>query len=209
MAISATQIDGGQTLPIAEHFYTIQGEGRNAGRAAYFIRLAGCDVGCTFCDAKYAMAAREEQLMSIKELIAKITATSARLAIITGGEPLLYPLAPLTDALHAVGLKVGIETSGTHPLSGSFDWICLSPKPQKPPTTEALLRADELKVVVCRKEDIQWAEQCATRVKEGCRLYLQPEWSVVNEATELVVEWVKAHPKWQISIQSHKYINIP
>ncbi len=202
-------LQGGCRLPLVEDFYTIQGEGRHAGKPAYFIRLGGCDVGCRWCDAKYTWNPKMYPPTDIKTVVERACACSAQAIVITGGEPLLYPLGPLTRALHERGLEIFIETSGTHPLSGEFDWVCLSPKRQMPPLDEAFARADELKVIVQSSDDFAWAEQCAARVGRRCRLYLQPEWSVYEKIIGQMVEYAKADPRWNISIQIHKFMHIP
>lgn len=202
-------LQGGCRLPLVEDFYTIQGEGRHAGKPAYFIRLGGCDVGCRWCDAKYTWNPKMYPPTDIKTVVERACACSAQAIVITGGEPLLYPLGPLTRALHERGLEIFIETSGTHPLSGEFDWVCLSPKRQMPPLDEAFARADELKVIVQSSDDFAWAEQCAARVGRRCRLYLQPEWSVYEKIIGQMVEYAKADSRWNISIQIHKFMHIP
>ncbi len=202
-------LDGGRLLPLVEDFYTIQGEGYHTGKAAYFIRLGGCDVGCRWCDAKYTWNPRLYPPVEVATIVARATACAAQAVVVTGGEPLLYPLGVLTSELHARGLELFLETSGSHPFSGEFDWVCLSPKRQQPPLEEAYVRADELKVIVERAEDFAWAEQNAARVRPECRLYVQPEWSVSEQVMPLLVEYVKANPRWNISIQSHKYMHIP
>ncbi|WP_346297974.1 7-carboxy-7-deazaguanine synthase QueE [Alistipes sp.] len=202
-------LDGGRLLPLVEDFYTIQGEGYHTGKAAYFIRLGGCDVGCRWCDAKYTWNPRLYPPVEVATIVARATACAAQAVVVTGGEPLLYPLGVLTSELHARGLELFLETSGSHPFSGEFDWVCLSPKRQQPPLEEAYARADELKVIVERAEDFAWAEQNAARVRPECRLYVQPEWSVSEQVMPLLVEYVKANPRWNISIQSHKYMHIP
>lgn len=196
-------------LSVMEHFYTIQGEGFHQGKAAYFIRLGGCDVGCVWCDVKESWNAAAHPQFSIGELVDLVTATAARLVVITGGEPLMHPLDELTQSLRGAGLEVNLETSGSHPLSGSWNWICLSPKKFKAPLDSILNRADELKVVIFHPSDFEWAEKYAALMNPGCRLYLQPEWDKASTVTPLIVEYVKAHPKWQISTQVHKYIQIP
>ena len=203
------QLDGGRCLPLVEDFYTIQGEGFHAGKPAYFIRLEGCDVGCRWCDAKYTWNPRLYPPTGIETVIARATACPAQAIVITGGEPLLYPLGPLTGALRDRGLEIFLETSGSHPFSGEFDWVCLSPKRQSPPLDEAFERADELKVIVESEDDFAWAERNAARVRPGCRLYLQPEWSVAERVMPAIVEYAKAHPQWNVSIQTHKYMHIP
>ena len=202
-------LDGGRKLPLVEDFYTIQGEGFHAGKPAYFIRLGGCDVGCRWCDAKYTWNPRLYPPVGIERIVGRATGCPARAIVITGGEPLLYPLGPLTGILRERGLEIFLETSGSHPFSGCFDWVCLSPKRQQPPLEAAYARADELKVIVEREEDFDWAEQNARRVRRSCRLYLQPEWSVAERMMPRIVEYAKEHPAWSISIQSHKYMRIP
>lgn len=202
-------LDGGRLLPLVEDFYTIQGEGYHTGKAAYFIRLGGCDVGCRWCDAKYTWNPRLYPPVEVATIVARATACAAQAVVVTGGEPLLYPLGVLTLELRARGLELFLETSGSHPFSGEFDWVCLSPKRQQPPLEEAYVRADELKVIVERAEDFAWAEQNAARVRPECRLYVQPEWSVSEQVMPLLVEYVKANPRWNISIQAHKYMHIP
>ena len=202
-------LDEGRRLPLVEDFYTIQGEGYHAGKPAYFIRLGGCDVGCSWCDAKYTWNPRLYPPTPIETVVERAASYPARAIVLTGGEPLLYPLDPLTDALHARGLEIFLETSGSHPFSGRFDWVCLSPKRRQPPLKEAYARADELKVIVEREEDFAWAEENACEVSLRCRLFLQPEWSVSERVMPLLVEYAKANPRWNISIQTHKYMHIP
>lgn len=202
-------LEGGRLLPLVEDFYTIQGEGYHAGKPAYFIRLGGCDVGCRWCDAKFTWNAKLYPPTPITEVVERAAALPAQAIVITGGEPTLYPLEPLTEALKARGLEIFIETSGTHPLSGLIDWVCLSPKRQQPPHKSVLERADELKVIIETADDIAWAEENARAVRTDCRLYLQPEWSQYQAITPLLVEYAKAHPQWNISIQSHKFMHIP
>ena len=195
-------LDGGRLLPLVEDFYTIQGEGFHAGKPAYFIRLGGCDVGCRWCDAKYTWNPKLYPPTDVRTVIDRALACPAQ-AI----EPLLYPLGVLTETLHEKGLQIFLETSGTHPFSGYFDWVCLSPKRQQPPLDEALERAHELKVIVESESDFEWAERNAARAE--CMLYLQPEWSVAERVMPAMVEYAKTHPKWNISIQTHKYMHIP
>lgn len=199
----------GERLPVVEDFYTVQGEGRHTGRAAYFIRLAGCGARCPWCDAAYTWQASQYPPVPIGEVLERLAATPAEAAVITGGEPLLHPLGPLTEVLHARGIEVLLETAGTHPFSGRFDWVCLSPKPQAPPLDEAFARADELKVVIASEADFAWAEQNAARIRPVCQRYLQPEWSAADRMLPQIVDYVKAHPAWRISLQTHKYLNIP
>lgn len=201
--------DGGRLLPLVEDFYTIQGEGFHAGKPAYFIRLGGCDVGCSWCDAKYTWDPKRYPPVDIRTIIDRATACPAQAIVITGGEPLLYPLDRLTGELHDRGLQIFLETSGTRPFSGRFDWVCLSPKRQHAPLPEAFARAHELKVIVESAEDFAWAERNAAQAGPACPLYLQPEWSVAEKVMPVIVEYVKAHPQWNISIQAHKYMHIP
>jgi len=200
---------GIQTLPVMEHFYTIQGEGYHQGRAAYFIRLGGCDVGCVWCDVKESWDFDKHPHYAVDELVEQVKATPSHLAVITGGEPLLHPLDDLTIALKEAGIQTNIETSGSSPLSGHWDWICLSPKKFKAPLPEAIAAANELKVIVYNKSDFAWGEQFAARVSPSCKLYLQPEWSKALEMTPLIVDYIKANPQWELSLQLHKYINVP
>lgn len=192
-----------------EHFYTLQGEGMHSGRASYFIRLGGCDVGCVWCDVKDSWDADKHPKMTVDEIVMAAMRHSARLAVITGGEPAMYNLSALCDALHAAGFTVHIETSGAYPIVGAIDWVTLSPKKFKPPVQAALDKADELKVVVFNKSDFAWAEEHAAKVPDTCKLYLQPEWSKKDNITQMVIDYILAHPQWELSLQTHKYINIP
>ena len=196
-------------LPVMESFYTIQGEGFYQGRAAYFIRLGGCDVGCVWCDVKESWDANKHPQVNIVELVKQVKSTPAELVVVTGGEPLLHNLTTLTNKLQAAGLQTNIETSGSSPLSGSWDWICLSPKKFKAPLPEVVPFANELKIIVFNKTDFKWAEEFAAQVSPNCKLYLQPEWSKSEEITALIVDYIKANPKWELSLQLHKYINVP
>ena len=198
-----------EQLPVMEHFYTIQGEGGHQGRAAYFIRLGGCDVGCVWCDVKDSWDASKHPMMAINDLVNIVAATPATLVVITGGEPLMHNLAALTNALQAKGFETNIETSGSHPLSGNWNWICLSPKKFKAPLPEVMPFANELKVVVFNDSDFLWAEKYAALVTPACKLYLQPEWDKAAIVTPSIIEYIKAYPKWQLSLQIHKYINVP
>ncbi|GAA4464519.1 7-carboxy-7-deazaguanine synthase QueE [Nemorincola caseinilytica] len=195
--------------PVMEHFYTLQGEGLYTGNAAYFIRLGGCDVGCVWCDVKESWDAAAHPLMTNVEIAQIAAAHEGRIAVITGGEPAMHDLAPLCDVLHEAGFRVHIETSGAHPLRGDVDFVTLSPKKFKAPLDECLAKADELKVVVYHRSDLEWAEQHAAKVRPECRLYLQPEWSKRDAITPLLTDHIKLHPRWQLSLQTHKYINIP
>jgi organic radical activating enzyme len=207
-----------QTLPVMESFYTIQGEGFHQGRAAYFIRLGGCDVGCVWCDVKESWNAAMHPKYSIEKIVAnaknaidsaKSIAMKRNLAVITGGEPLLHSLDELTTQLQAAGFETNIETSGSSPLSGQWDWICLSPKKFKQPLPEILPLANELKVIVFNASDFDWAETYASQVSPSCKLYLQPEWDKASAVTPLIIDYIKQHPQWQLSLQIHKYINVP
>ncbi len=196
-------------LPVMEHFYTLQGEGFHQGRAAYFIRLGGCDVGCVWCDVKDSWDADKHPKYSIEQLVQEVKKTATELVVITGGEPLMHNLNALTASLKAAGIQTNIETSGAHPLSGYWDWICLSPKKFKEPLPGILPHAHELKVVVFNKSDFEWAEKYAALVSPTCKLYLQPEWDKAAQVTPLIIEYIKAHPQWELSLQVHKYINVP
>lgn len=196
-------------LPVMEHFYTIQGEGYYQGHAAYFIRLGGCDVGCVWCDVKESWDADKHPLYSIDEMVGWVVDAKAPLAVITGGEPLLHQLDELTQALQLKGIKTNVETSGSSPLSGSWDWICVSPKKFKAPLVDVVLKANELKIVVFNKTDFDWAEKHAALVNPNCKLYLQPEWDKSKEILPQIIDYVKANPTWEISLQVHKYMDIP
>lgn len=196
-------------LPVMEQFYTIQGEGFNTGRAAYFIRLGGCDVGCVWCDVKESWDADAHPRQAVAGLVAAVLAHPGRNVVVTGGEPLMHDCGPLTAALHAAGCQTWIETSGAHPLSGRWDWVCVSPKKFKAPRPEVLAAAHELKVVVFNESDFAWAEAHAAAVPPTARLYLQPEWSRAARVTPAIIDYVKANPRWQVSLQTHKYLDIP
>lgn len=198
-----------QTLPVMESFYTIQGEGYYQGRAAWFIRLGGCDVGCVWCDVIESWDAEAHPRFTIREIVAKATEVPCRLAVITGGEPTLYDLAELTRQLHENGFQTNIETSGAHELTGDFDWVCLSPKKFKSPVESVLQKADELKIIIYNKSDFNWGESFAAKMRKDCRLFLQPEWSRAEQMTPLIVDYIKKNPGWELSLQIHKYINVP
>lgn len=207
--MSEISLDAGRKLPLVEDFYTIQGEGYHTGKPAYFIRLGGCDVGCKWCDAKFTWNPKQFPPVDVEEIIARAVSYPAQAIVVTGGEPFLYPLDYLTDRLHEEGLQIFLETSGSHQPSGSFDWVCLSPKRQQPPVEAAFGLANELKVIIEKEEDFEWAELNAAKVGEGCMLFMQPEWSRYEELTPLIVEYVKNNPKWNISVQTHKFMHIP
>jgi 7-carboxy-7-deazaguanine synthase len=192
-----------------EAFYTLQGEGHHSGRAAYFIRLGGCDVGCVWCDVKESWNAANHPQKTISAIVAAAAAHPGRIAVVTGGEPLMHNCDELTRQLHAKGFSAHIETSGAHPLSGDWDWICLSPKKFKPPLPAILPLASELKVVIYNKHDFAWAEQYARLVSPRCKLFLQPEWDKSSVVIPLIVDYIKENPRWQFSLQTHKHINVP
>ena len=192
-----------------EHFYTIQGEGFYQGRAAYFVRLGGCDVGCTWCDVKESWLAEKHPLWTVDEIVAEVKKAGAKLCVVTGGEPLMYNLEALTGALHKNQIQTNIETSGAYPLSGDWDWICVSPKKFKKPLDECLKACNELKTVIFHRNDIRWAEENAAKTSAGCKLFLQPEWSKEKEMLPVIIDYVKQNQQWEISLQVHKYMDIP
>lgn len=198
-----------EVLPVMEDFYTIQGEGYYQGHAAYFIRLGGCDVGCVWCDVKESWDASAHPLCRVDLITEKAVGSGSKIAVITGGEPAMYDLSEISSALRRVGLRTHIETSGVYPLTGTWDWICFSPKKFKSPDRSILKRADELKIIIYNKSDFVWAEEFAEQVRSSCHLFLQPEWSKEKEMLPLIIDYVKANPKWQVSLQVHKYMNIP
>lgn len=196
-------------IPVMEHFYTLQGEGYYTGNAAYFVRLAGCDIGCTWCDVKESWTVEKSQLIEIDKLIKVIKSTFTPIVVITGGEPTMYNLAPFVQKLKDEKIKVNIETAGVYPITGDLDWICLSPKKFKKPLNENYRLAHELKVIVYHPSDLKWAEQEAEKTAEHCRLYLQPEWSKKEKLLPQIINYIKDNPKWKLSLQTHKYIDIP
>ncbi|MCR5453628.1 MAG: 7-carboxy-7-deazaguanine synthase QueE [Bacteroidales bacterium] len=199
----------GIELPVSEEFYSVQGEGCNTGRAAYFIRLAGCDVRCPFCDSKATWKISDQQLYSlVADIAARAAATPCRNVVVTGGEPLMHNLDPLCAALKEHQFSIWLETSGTHRLSGSFDWICVSPKPFKPPLDEVLAHANELKIIVENAESLAMAAHYAQKVSSDCTLLLQAEWDHREAAHKIIFDYVLEHPEWRISIQTHKSLNI-
>lgn len=203
------QFDSGKRLPLVEEFYTLQGEGYHTGRAAYFIRIGGCDVGCDWCDSKLSWNPELFPPVSVDEIIAHAESFPGRAIVVTGGEPSLYPLDYLCSAFKRKGFQTFIETSGAYNLTGQWDWICLSPKRQQPPVNGVHLKADELKVIISEPDDIIWAEENAQYVKSSCQLYLQPEWSKFNSIIPWLVDYAMNNPKWKISLQSHKFMHIP
>jgi 7-carboxy-7-deazaguanine synthase len=198
-----------QSLPLMESFYTIQGEGAFTGHAAYFIRLGGCDVGCVWCDVKESWDVGKHPLRSVVDMTKEASNSGSKIVVITGGEPAMHDLTELTASLKNAGLRTHIETSGAHPLTGHWDWVCLSPKKFKQPLPEVYSKADELKIIVYNRTDLEWAVAEAAKVRPGCKYFLQPEWSREKEMLPLIVDFVKLHPSWQISLQTHKYMNIP
>jgi organic radical activating enzyme len=206
MPVQTVHIAG---LPVMEAFYTIQGEGFHQGKAAYFIRLGGCDVGCVWCDVKESWDVTKHPVLPIDQIVREAEKHPGRLAVITGGEPLMHPLQSLTNALHDAGFETNIETSGAYPLSGEWDWICLSPKKFKSPLPDIVPLANELKVVIYNKTDFEWAEKYAALVNSTCKLYLQPEWDKSGDMTPLIIEYIKNNPQWEFSLQLHKYIHVP
>jgi len=206
----STQVpEDGSLLPLMEDFYTIQGEGFHSGKAAYFIRLGGCDVGCHWCDVKESWDASLHPLTSVEEIVSRVTPHPAKTVVVTGGEPLIYDLSLLTDKFKEQGIQTFIETSGAYPLSGNWDWICLSPKKFKAPLASITPFAQELKVIVFNKSDFEWAESFSKEVSPTCKLYLQPEWSKAETLTPIIIDYVKNNPKWNISLQTHKFMHIP
>ncbi len=202
-------LEQGMSLPIMEQFYTLQGEGFYTGKAAYFIRVGGCDVGCHWCDVKESWNTKIHPLVNVEDAVVKAAEHASKTIVITGGEPLIYNLAVLTKELHAANCTVHLETSGAYAISGEYDWICLSPKKNAPPRAEFYSMANELKVIIHNRHDFEWAMKQASYVNKDCKLFLQPEWSKRNEVMPLMVEYIMENPMWSMSLQSHKYMNIP
>jgi 7-carboxy-7-deazaguanine synthase len=199
----------GKLLPLMEEFYTLQGEGFHTGQAAYFVRIGGCDVGCHWCDVKESWDASKYPPFSVDQIIEHAASFPAKAIVVTGGEPLLYNLDYLCKGLKSNGVRTFLETSGSAPLTGAWDWICLSPKKDAPPLAEIFPLANELKVIVEEEGDFVWAEENAMKVNDQCMIYLQPEWSRIDQITPFIVKYIMDHPRWKISLQSHKYIGIP
>jgi organic radical activating enzyme len=197
------------SLPVMEHFYTLQGEGAYTGNAAYFVRLGGCDVGCVWCDVKDSWDVNSHPQISIQNIVTFISEVKSPIAVITGGEPLMHNLDELTESIQSKGIRTHIETSASHPLSGNWDWICVSPKKFKAPLPEILIKANELKVIIFNKSDFDWAEKHASMVEKDCQLFLQPEWDQQSKMLTLIIEYVKQNPKWKIGLQTHKWMQIP
>ncbi|MCA1755835.1 MAG: 7-carboxy-7-deazaguanine synthase QueE [Bacteroidales bacterium] len=199
----------GEKLPLVEHFYSLQGEGYHTGKAAYFIRIGGCDVGCSWCDSRYSWNPDLHPLVDIDEIARHVSDSGADSVVITGGEPLMWDMNPLTSLLGEMGIKLFLETSGSHSLTGRWDWICLSPKKNSPPVGDICLAAGELKVIIEVTADFDWAEEYRARVRSDCKLFLQPEWSRFDAITGDIVNYILKNPAWAISLQSHKYMRIP
>lgn len=209
MSTSKNITSSNQTLPVMEHFYTMQGEGHYAGCAAYFIRLGGCDVGCFWCDVKESWPIDAHPHHSIEEIVGWVKDAEANLVVITGGEPAMHKLEELTAALQRLNIRTHIETSGTHKLSGSWDWVTFSPKKFKKPIDEFYQEAHELKVIVLNKHDLKWAQGHAEKVNGGCQLFLQPEWDNREETEGLILNFIRSNPNWRMSVQQHKFLGIP
>lgn len=195
-------------LPIMETFYTVQGEGFYSGRAAFFIRVAGCDVGCVWCDVKDSWDANEHEVLQVSNLVNQVKESGTNFVVITGGEPGMYDLNYLTNELHKLDVEIAVETSGAYELKGEYDWICLSPKKFKKPVDSVISRAHELKIVVFNNSDIEWAETHAKQVPSECKLYLQAEWEKKEEMYELILSYITKNPHWRISVQTHKYLGV-
>lgn len=208
MAIETQLIKEGKLLPLMEAFYSIQGEGFYTGKPAYFLRIGGCDVGCYWCDVKESWDANLHPLTKVEDIVDKID-DKIKTVVITGGEPLMWNIDFLTNVLKQKGMEVHLETSGAYPLSGKYDWICLSPKKNQQALDEIKAIANELKVIVRNKHDLKWAEQQRSAVVSSCKLYLQPEWSKRKEMMPLITDYIMQNTDWQISLQSHKYMNLP
>ncbi|MBO4233989.1 7-carboxy-7-deazaguanine synthase QueE [Riemerella anatipestifer] len=198
----------GKLLPVMEHFYTIQGEGAYTGKAAYFIRLGGCDVGCHWCDVKESWDPNLHPLMDAEE-VAQIAANHSKTIVLTGGEPLMWNLEILTKKLKDLGCTIHIETSGAYEMTGHIDWVCLSPKKTGPPKESIYAKANELKVIIFNNHDFKFAEEQASKVSQNCKFYLQSEWSKRDEMYPKITDYILENPKWQASVQTHKYLNIP
>ena len=195
-------------LPIMETFYTVQGEGFYSGRAAFFIRVAGCDVGCVWCDVKDSWNANEHEILQVSELVNQVKESGTNFVVITGGEPGMYDLSYLTNQLHTLNVEIAVETSGAYELRGEYDWICLSPKKFKKPLDSVISKAHELKIVVFNKSDIEWAETHSKQVPEHCKLYLQAEWEKKEKMYDLILSYITQNSQWRISVQIHKYLGV-
>lgn len=202
-------LEKGMILPLMEEFYTIQGEGYHSGKAAYFIRIGGCDVGCHWCDVKESWNADLHPATAVDLIVENASKYPSKAVVVTGGEPSIYNLNYITEQLKLKGIQTFIETSGAYPLTGNWDWVCLSPKKTSPPLPENFSKANELKIIIHNKNDFEWAELNAKQAKEDCILFLQPEWSKSKDMMPLIVDYIMQHPKWNVSLQTHKYMNIP
>ena len=202
-------VQKGIMLPLMEAFYTIQGEGHFSGTSAYFLRIGGCDVGCHWCDVKESWNAKLHPPTHINDILKKVIDCPSKTIVITGGEPLMWNMDPLTNLLKENGFTIHVETSGSHKLTGQFDWICLSPKKNIPPKDEIISLANELKVIVYNNDDFNWAEKFANLCSKSCLLFLQPEWSKSEKNLSKIVNYVMNNPKWNVSLQTHKFMNIP
>ncbi len=209
MGVDQRVFEDGRLIPLVEEFYTIQGEGYHTGKPAYFIRVGGCDVGCSWCDTKFSWNPDLHPPVPAEQIVEHVLEHPAAAVVVTGGEPLMVNMDYLTGLLKDAGIETFLETSGAYELSGSWDWICLSPKKNSPPVSSLFGRAHELKVIVSAEEDLEWADENAARVGPLCKLYLQPEWSRREQILPLIVDFSKNHPRWMVSIQSHKYMHIP
>jgi organic radical activating enzyme len=192
-----------------EEFYSLQGEGIHTGKPAYFLRIGGCEVGCYFCDVKESWDANKHTLTSVDEIVQRIVANPSKAVVVTGGEPMLYNLDYLCKKLKEKNIELFLETSGSEPISGAWDWICVYTKKNHPPLHNVLLQADELKVVICNETDFTWAEENAIFVNNNCQLLLQPEWNNRKNIIPKIVDYILKKPQWRISLQSHKYMEIP
>ena len=207
--MNLSKADSGQMLPVMEHFYTIQGEGKNSGRAAYFVRLAGCDVGCVWCDVKDSWEANEHQIMSVETILSHVLDSKTDFCVITGGEPCMHDLNSLTTQLKTNNIEIALETSGCYQLKGVIDWYCFSPKKFKAPLEEAYTLANEMKIIISHPSDFEWAENHAKKLSPKCALFVQPEWSKQERFLPMIVDFVKKNPAWKVSLQTHKIMNIP
>lgn len=209
MGTDSDIFEGGKRLPLVEEFYTIQGEGFHTGKAAYFIRIGGCDVGCSWCDTKFSWDPSLHPVVPAEQIVARAIQNPAASVVVTGGEPLMVNMDYLTGLLKERGIETFLETSGAYPLSGQWDWICFSPKKNLPPKGDIYQKANELKVIIASLEDLEWAAENGKLVSDRCKLYLQPEWSRRESILPKLIEFAKENPRWMISIQSHKYMRIP
>jgi 7-carboxy-7-deazaguanine synthase len=209
MGTNSERSNNGRFLPLVEEFFSLQGEGFHTGKAAYFIRIGGCDVGCSWCDSRFSWNPDMHPLVETDRIIQNVVNSGTDSVVITGGEPLMWNLDYLCMSLKKEKIHIFLETSGAYPLSGQWDWICLSPKKNMPPVDEICMIADELKVIIQDNSDIEWAEKYRRMVRNNCELFLQPEWSRFNQVIPVIVDYIKQNPSWRVSLQSHKYMHIP